>query len=176
MSAARCRMLFILDLCLNLAEAPMLLQSISSSCLLSLCLCAALQIFLYLRYLSRHQSLTLLLLKINNRDGMFTVAHFHKQPAKNNRLGVCTCDTKKRGKGRRRKAKWSVKKDRAKRIKSEMKGVIERENKRKSASCIQAHLLRLITPSPLHLTVLVHFYVPIMSDRKATLALLLCAL
>lgn len=75
-------------------------QSISSSCLPSLCVCAAPQMFHRLWYLSRHPSLTLPLLKINNHGSMFITAHFHKQPARNNRLRLCAHDRK--GERRRR--------------------------------------------------------------------------
>ena len=112
--AGRCRRLLALDLCLNTTVALTLVQPISSSCSPSLCLCAAPQMFLHLRYLSRHWSLTPPLLKINNHSSMFIIAHFHTQPARNNHLGVCVRDrkTESEGETQRRKQpeeRWSVK-------------------------------------------------------------------
>lgn len=111
------RMLLALDLCPNTTAALMLLWPISSSCLPSLCLCAAPRMFLHLRYLSRHQSLTLPLLKINNHNGMFIIAHFHTQPARNNHLCVCVRDRERGREGKRRNKRKSCRKTTGEEIK-----------------------------------------------------------
>lgn len=73
-------------------------SSMSSSCLPSLCLCAVPRMFLHHWYLSRHQSLTPPLLKINNHSSMFIIAYFHTQPARNNHFGFCMWQKTEMGK------------------------------------------------------------------------------